>query len=66
MSANPFWLNDQSRAKIEPLIPMHSPGPKPQNNRRIFLSGIGLPDVIDLSLPPGRLAGTEASPDAVR
>ena len=39
MRANLFWLNDPQWAKIEPLIPMNSPGPKPQNNRRI-LSGI--------------------------
>jgi transposase len=39
MRANLFWLNDRQWAKIEPLIPMNSPGPKPQNNRRI-LSGI--------------------------
>lgn len=39
MRANLFWLNDEQWGKIEPLIPMHRPGPKPQNNRRI-LSGI--------------------------
>jgi transposase len=39
MRANLFWLNDEQWAKIEPLIPMNRPGPKPQNNRRI-LSGI--------------------------
>lgn len=39
MRANLFWLNDEQREKIEPLIPMNRPGPKPQNNRRI-LSGI--------------------------
>jgi transposase len=39
MRANLFWLNDAQWAKIEPLIPMNRPGPKPKNNRRI-LSGI--------------------------
>jgi transposase len=39
MRANLFWLNDEQWAKIEPLIPMNRPGPKPQNTRRI-LSGI--------------------------
>jgi transposase len=39
MRANLFWLSDEQWAKINPLIPMNRPGPKPQNNRRI-LSGI--------------------------
>jgi transposase len=41
--ANLFWLNDQQWAKIEPLIPMNSPGPKPRNNRRILT---GIPHVL--------------------
>jgi transposase len=39
MRANLFWLNDELWTKIEPMIPMNRPGPKPKNNRRI-LSGI--------------------------
>ena len=39
MRPNLFWLNDEQWGKIEPIIPMNRPGPKPQNNRRI-LSGI--------------------------
>jgi transposase len=39
MRANLFWFSDEQWAKIEPLIPMNRPGPKPRNNRRI-LSGI--------------------------
>jgi transposase len=39
MRANLFWFGDEEWAKIEPLIPMNRPGPKPRNNRRI-LSGI--------------------------
>ena len=39
MRANLFWFNDEQWEKIKPLIPVHRPGPKPRNNRRI-LSGI--------------------------
>lgn len=39
LRANLFWLDDEQWAKIEPLIPMNRPGPRPQNNR-LILSGI--------------------------
>jgi transposase len=37
--ANEFWLSDDEWAAIEPLIPMHRRGVKPQDNRRV-ISGI--------------------------
>jgi transposase len=37
--ANEFWLSDDQWGMIEPLIPMHRRGVKPQNNRAV-ISGI--------------------------
>ena len=37
--ANEFWLNDRQWSVLEPLIPMHRRGVKPQRNREI-ISGI--------------------------
>jgi transposase len=37
--ANEFWLSDREWAAIEPLIPLHRPGVKPRNSRRV-ISGI--------------------------
>jgi hypothetical protein len=34
--ANEFWLNDRQWAALEPLIPMHRRGVKPQRNQEII------------------------------